>query len=360
MGKPQATQTTTKPGPRPLTGSAVVLTRHGGAEALEVRPWEVPPPGPREVRLRVEAAGVSFADLLICQGLHPERRPTPHVPGWDALGIVESVGEEVEGVTIGERVASLPIVGGWSEYANVPADRLVAVPATLAPTSAICLVFDYVVAYQMLTRMTAARRGDTVLFQGAGGGVGTAFLQIARELGVHVLGTDREAKRTHIEAHGGILLDFEHEDIIERCRELTGGCGVDYAFDGVGATARESLRALRPGGRLVWFGMITFLSRGARDWPKTAKTLANVGLVFAENLRPGGRRTSMYSIQTLARRHPDWYRQDLATLYAMLADGKLAPQIAAVLSLDEVPAALANLAGHGPPGKQAISVAASG
>jgi NADPH:quinone reductase-like Zn-dependent oxidoreductase len=175
---------------------------------------------------------------------------------------------------------------------------------------------------------------------------------------VRVLGTDTEAKRTHIEAQGAILLDFEHEDIIARCRELTGGRGVDYAFDGIGATARKSLRALRPRGRLVWFGMITFLSQGARDRPKTAKTLTNVALPFAENLRPGGRRTSMYSIQTLARRHPDWYRQDLATLYAMLADGKLAPQIAAVLSLDEVPAALANLAGHGPPGKQVISVAA--
>jgi NADPH2:quinone reductase len=335
------------------------LTRHGGAEALEVRPWEVAPPGPREVRIRVEAAGVSFADLLICQGLHPERRRTPHVPGWDALGIVESVGDEVERVRVGERVASLTIVGGWAEYANVPEDWVVPVPPTLTPTSAICLVFDYVVAYQMLTRSTPARRGDTVLFQGAGGGVGTAFMQIARQLGVRVLGTDREAKRTHIEAQGGILIDFEHEDVVERCRELTGGPGVDYAYDGIGATAPVSLRALRPGGRLVWFGMITFLSQGARDWRKTAKTLGNVALAFAENLRPSGKRTSLYSIQTLARRHPDWYRHDVATLFAMFADGKLAPQVATVLSLDEVPAALANLAGHGPPGKQVISVAPS-
>src|SRR5262249_21693030 len=145
----------------------------------------------------------------------------------------------------------------------------------------------------------------------------------------------------------------------ERCRELTGGPGVDYAYDGIGATAPVSLRALRPGGRLVWFGMITFLSQGARDWRKTAKTLGNVALAFAEDLRPSGKRTSLYSIQTLARRHPDWYRHDVATLFAMFADGKLAPQVATVLSLDEVPAALANLAGHGPPGKQVISVAPS-
>src|SRR6266545_5547362 len=146
----------------PLTGAAVVLTRHGGPISLEVRPWEVPPPGAQEVRVRVEAAGISFADLLICQGLHPERRRAPHVPGWDVVGIVESVGSEIVGVNVGERVASLPIVGGWAEHAVVPGAWVVPVPTTLAPTIAICLVFDYVVAYQMLTRSTAARRGDTV------------------------------------------------------------------------------------------------------------------------------------------------------------------------------------------------------
>ena len=343
--------------PGPLTGTAVVLTRHGGVEALEVRAWEVPPPGPHEVRVRVEAAGVSFADLLICQGVHPERRRTPHVPGWDVLGIVESVGSEVHRVTVGERVASLPIVGGWAEYAVIPGEWVVPVPATLPPMTAICLVFDYVVAYQMLTRSTAARCGDTVLFQGVGGGVGTAFMQIARQLGVRVLGTDREAKQAHTEAQGGVLIDYEHEDVATRCHELTSGRGVDYAYDGVGDTARTSLRALRPEGRLVWFGSITLLSRGARNWRSVAKTVANTALAFAGNLRPGGKRISLYSIQMLGRRHPDWYRDDLATLFAMLAEGKLAPQIAAVLPLDEAPAALARLAGHGPPGKQVIAVA---
>ena len=352
---PVAVTSVGKPGP--VIGNAVVLTRHGGPEALEVRPWEVPPPGSKEVRVRVEAAGISFADLLICHGLHPERRRTPHVPGWDVLGIVESVGSDVTGVRVGERVASLPIVGGWAEHAVVRADWVVPVPATLASTTAICVVFDYVVAYQMLTRSTEARRGDTVLLQGAGGGVGTAFMQVARELGVRVLGTDREAKRTHIEAQGGIPIDFEHEDVAARCRELTEGRGVDCAYDGIGASARTSLQALRPGGRLVWFGMVTLLSRGARDWRSSAKTLGNVALAFAGNLRPRGKRTSFYSIQVLGRRHPDWYRNDLATLLAMLAEGKLAPQIAAVLTLEEVPAALANLAGHGPPGKQVIAVA---
>jgi NADPH2:quinone reductase len=326
---------------------------------LEVRQWLVPPPGTHEVRVRVEAAGISFADLLICHGLHPERRPTPHVPGWDVVGVVESVGPKVVGVRVGERVASLSIVGGWAEYAVVPDAWVVPVPASLAPTTAICVAFDSVVAYQMLTRASSARGGDTVLLQGAGGGVGTAFMQVARHLGIRVLGTDRAAKRAHIEAQGGTLIDFEHDDVVERCRALTGGRGVDCAYDGIGATARTSLRALRPGGRLVWFGMITFLSRGERDWWSTAKTFGNIALAFAQNLRPGGKRTSLYSIQRLARRHPDWYREDLTKLMELLVEGKLTPHIAAVCSLDETPNALMNLAGHGPPGKQVIAVAAT-
>lgn len=247
-------------------------------------------------------------------------------------------------------------MGSWAHHVVVRGDWVVPGPPTVTPTAAVCMAFDYAVAYQMLTRSTRAHRGDTVLFQGVGGGVGTAFMQLARDLGVRTLGTDREAKRSHVETQG-TTIDFEREDVVQRCRAVTGGRGVDYAYDGIGGTARASLRALRPGGRLVWFGMITMLARGARDWPAGAKLLGTLAGVCATNLRPRGKRASPYSIQQLARRHPDWYREDVATLMGMLGDGRLAPQIAAVLALDEVPAALADLVGHGPPGKQVVAVA---
>jgi NADPH2:quinone reductase len=343
-----------------LSSTAVVATRHGGSEVLEVRPFEIAAPGPDEVRVRVEAAGISYADLLMCQGLHPERRRAPFVPGWDVVGEVESVGSEIRDFAIGDRVAALSIVGGWAEHAVLPGSLVAPVPPSLESTAAVCLVMDYIVAYQMLTRSTSVRRGDTVLIQGAGGGVGTAVMQLARRMGVRVLGTDRETKRSHVESEGGILIDFEHEDVVDRCQELTGGRGVDAAFDGIGSTARASLRAVCPGGQMVWFGMVTLLSGGARDLRRSARTVGNVAAVFAENLRLGGKRTSLYSIQKLARRHPDWYRNDLAALFAMLADGHINPRIAAVWKLDEVPTAIEALAvGGALPGKQVIVVAAS-
>ncbi|MDH3754834.1 MAG: zinc-binding dehydrogenase [Acidimicrobiia bacterium] len=338
--------------------TGVVVPRLGGPEVLVVRPWAVPAPAPDEVRVQVDAAGISFADLLICQGIHPERRKPPFVPGWDVVGEVDSVGSAVRDIAVGDRVAGLSIVGGWARHVVLPASRVVLLPHELEAEAAVCLVMDYIVAYQMLTRSASLKRGDTVLVQGAGGGVGTALMQVARALDVRVLGTDRERKRSHIEAQSGTLIDFETEDVVERCRELTGGRGVDVAFDGIGATARHSLQAVRPGGKLVWFGMVTMLTGGTRDLSKSAKTIGNVLPVFARNLVPGGKRTSLYSIQMLARKHPDWYREDLSILFGMLSRGEIDPTIAAVWKLDEVPAAAADMAAGALPGKQVINVAA--
>lgn len=339
-----------------VSGMGVVVPRLGGPEVLQVQQWDVPPPESEEVRVRVEAAGISFADLLVMQGVHPERRKPPFVPGWDVVGEVESVGSHVSHVAVGDRVAGLSIVGGWAEHAIVPGFRVVAVPDSVPATEAVCLVMDYIVAFQMLTRAASVQGGDTVLVQGAGGGVGTALMQVGRCLDVRVLGTDREQKRAHIEAAGGTLIDFETEEVVQRCRELTGGHGVDVAFDGIGTTARTSLKATRRGGTLVWFGMITMLSGGQRDFGKIAKTIGLAGPVFAHNLVPGGKRASLHHIQGLAEKHPDWYQEDLSTLLGMLVEGRIKPQIAAVWDLGDVPAATADLAQGAMPGKQVIAI----
>lgn len=341
----------------PMTTTGAVAVRHGGPEVLEVGPWMLPDPAPDDVRIRIEAAGISFADLLVMQGVHPERRKAPFVPGWDVVGEVEAIGSAVTDVAVGDRVAGLSIVGGWAQQVLVPAARVLPVPPSLESTRAVCLVMDYVVGYQMLTRLAHVQAGDTVLVQGAGGGVGTALMQLARTMGVWVLGTDRAGKRGHIEAAGATLIDFESEDVVARCRELTGGRGVEAGFDGIGTTALTTLEAIRRGGTLVWYGSITFLTEGRRDPRKIARTAATVAGAFAPNLLPGGKRTSFYSIQMLARKHPEWYRSDLGTLLDMLVAGEIDPQIAAVWKLDEVPTALAGFTHGARSGKQVIAVA---
>lgn len=335
---------------RTVPTTAVVACRHGGPEVLAVRPWSVPPPWPDHVVVRVEAAGVSHADLLVCQGLHPERRRAPFVPGWDVVGVVERVGPGVRSVEVGQRVAGLTIVGAWAQHAPLRASWAVPVPAGVASTDAVCLVMDYVVAHQMLTLSGRAAAGSTILVQGVGGGVGTALLQLAARQGVRVLGTDHGARRAHVESLGGTLVDIDREDVPARCRDLTAGRGVDAAFDGIGATVRQSWQALAPEGRLIWFGMASFLAGGRTDPAGTARTLAAALPLLAH----GSPRASLYSIQTTARRHPERYRHDLAMLLELLDRGEIAPTVSRVVELEQVPEALAALARHEVTGKQVI------
>ena len=147
---------------------------------LEVVEEDLPNPRPGEVRLKVLAAGVSYPDVMMRRGIHPEARRPPFTPGWDVVGTVDVLGEGVEAVPPGATVAAMPIVGGYAEYLCLPATELVRVPPQLDPAEAVCLILNYVTAYQMLHRSAQAKPGETALVHGAAGGVGTALLQLER------------------------------------------------------------------------------------------------------------------------------------------------------------------------------------
>jgi NADPH2:quinone reductase len=146
---------------------------------LELVEDDLPNPRPGEVRLKMLAAGVSYPDVMMCQGIHPEARRPPFTPGWDVVGAVDGLGEGVEAVPLGATVAATPIVGGYAEYLCLPATELVRVPPQLDPGEAVCLILNYVTAYQMLHRSARARPGETALVHAAAGGVGTALLRLA-------------------------------------------------------------------------------------------------------------------------------------------------------------------------------------
>ena len=333
----------------------VVATARGGAEVVAVQPVRIDEPAVDEVRVKVEAAGISHADLLMMQGVHPERRRPPFVPGWDVVGVVDRVGSGVDAFRVGDRVAALTISGGWAELAVAPAARTVVVPDGLDPAEAVCAVMDGVVAYQMLTRTAAVNPGDVVLVQGGGGGVGTALLHMASALGVQVLATDRASKREALEARGATAIDFEREDVVERCRNLTNDQGVNAVFDGVGRTMADSYAALDPTGTVVLYGLTGFLRAGRRNLRGILATTTAGAAVLLRSLLPGNRRrVQIYSIQKLAQAHPDWYRADLAAVLAMLADGRLEPFRPKTVTAEQISGAMADLAAGTATGKQVL------
>lgn len=234
-----------------------------------------------------------------------------------------------------EIVAALPIVGGYSEILYLPEEELVRVPPGIDPAEAVSLVLNYVTAYQMLHRTARVRGDQTVLVHSAAGGVGTALLELGKIAGLGMYGTASPEKHATVRELGAVPIDYKHRDFVRVLDELEPD-GVDAVFDGIGGMHLiRSLRTLRRGGRLVGYGLGSTAAKGRQSrWAIAASSLAWLW-AFSFNLIPGYRRVSLYSIQTLKRRRPSWFRHDLEELLALLSAGRVRPVVAERLPLGE-------------------------
>jgi len=311
----------------------VVIAEHGRPELLQVVEDELVEPGPDEVRVRVLAAGVAWADVMMRTGLYPGKLPpTPFTPGYDIAGRVDRMGEGVAEFDAGQPVAAITKFCGYAEFINVPARNLVPVPEGLDPARVTCLPLNYLTAYQILTRFARVRPGERVLIHGAAGGVGSAFLQLGRLEGLELYGTASRQKHAFVREYGGVAIDYQNEDFVERVYELTGD-GVDAVFDPIGGShLRLSFGALRPGGRLIAYGERAIVGVGSHDAAEAQeheKFLANWRSIASD------RSVQWFEVYDNVISHPDWYREDMATLIDLLAQERVDPVIAERFRLDE-------------------------
>jgi NADPH:quinone reductase len=289
----------------------------------------------------VLAAGVSLPDVMAREGIHPETPPVPFTPGWDVVGVVDRLGEGVSGIEPGQTVAAMPIHGGYSEFVCLPQSELIPAPQGVSPAEAVSLILNYITAYQMLHRSAKVRPGQRVLIHGAAGGVGSALLQLAGLAGVERYGTCSSRGASAVSELGGIPIDYRNQDFVKEIHRLTGH-GVDVVFDGIGgAHIWRSRKALRPGGKVVAYGLTGSLQDGRlASGPGGRRHRFRGVAVFALYivggwLAPGRKRVVPYSIQTLKRLKPDFFRQDLITLFSLLKDRKIKPLIAQCLPVAE-------------------------
>ena len=229
----------------------VVISRHGTPDVLEMREGPDPTPAAGEVRIRVRAAGINFADVLARLGLYPDAPRPPCVVGYEVAGTIDAVGASVTGFDSGDRVVALTRFGGYADVVTVPIEQVFHFPDLLSDAEAAAVPVNYLTAGLALYRMAALTPGETVLIHNAGGGVGIAAIQLARLRRAVVLGTASAGKHAALRSFGvEHVIDCRAADVAQAVKEITKGRGVDVILDPIGGRSfLTSYRMLAPLGR---------------------------------------------------------------------------------------------------------------
>ncbi len=243
----------------------VWITKAGSPEVLQVREAPDPTPQAGEVRVRVEASGINFADLMARMGIYPDAPKLPCVVGYEVAGTVDAVGSGVTEFEIGQPVLAITHFGGYSDVVCVPAWQVFLRPVQMSAQEGAALLINYVTAYQLLVVMGALRRGDRVLIHSAAGGVGLAALEICRIHGAETLGLAASSKHDFLRARGlDYALDSHSDEWPEKVQQVTQGAGVHIILDAQGGPNwKRNYALLAPTGRLLVFGASS-LAQGSR------------------------------------------------------------------------------------------------
>src|SRR5258705_2638267 len=246
----------------------VVIPRHGNADVFEMRESPDPVPGDGQVRIRVRAAGINFADILARIGLYPDAPKPPVVVGYEVAGVVDAVGNGVTNPNVGDRVVALTRFGGYSDCVVVPASKAYAIPDRLSDAEAAAVPVTYLTAAIALYRMAALTAGETVLVHNAGGGLGIAATQLARLRRATVIGTASIGKHDALRSFGvDHAIDYRHGDVEAEVKRLTRGRGGDVILDPIGGPSfGASYRMLAPLGRLVMLGISSMAGEKRNAW----------------------------------------------------------------------------------------------
>ncbi len=234
---------------------AIRVHRTGGPEVLQLEELPTPRPGAGEALVRVEAAGVNFIDVYVRTGAYGGEMPM--TPGSEGAGVVEAVGDGVNDVRVGQRVAWAAVPGSYATHAVARADRLVPVPDGVSTLDAGAAMLQGMTAHYLSHATFPLKRGDACLVHAAAGGVGLLLVQMAKRAGARVFGTVSTEAKAALAREAGLdeVVFYTREPFDEVVRARTGGRGLDVVFDSVGAaTFDKSLLCLRPRGMMVLFG----------------------------------------------------------------------------------------------------------
>lgn len=245
------------------------ITKAGQPEVLQGKELPTPTLGSGEVRVRVEAAGVNFADVMGRMGVYPDAPPLPYVPGYEVAGTIDMVGQGVANIKEGDKVFALTRFGGYSDVICVPHQQVFKRLDWMTAQHGAALPVNYLTAYIMLIVMGSVRPGDRVLIHGAAGGVGLAALDICNILGAETFGTASPQKHDFLRNKGlHHPIDYRNYDYERVINDITARRGVQVILDPLGGVHwKKNYRLLMPTGRLIHFGISSIAPGKRRSWP---------------------------------------------------------------------------------------------
>ncbi len=314
------------------------ITRAGPPEVLQVREAPDPAPGAGEVRIRVEASGINFADIMGRMGVYPDLPPIPVVPGYEVGGRIDVVGPGVDQSWMGRDVIAMTRFGGYADVVCAPLKQVFPRPAALSALEGAAIPVNYFTAWQLVVVMGALKADETVLIHSAGGGVGIAATQIARHIGARVIGTASAAKHGELRALGvDHLIDYRTEDFETRTREITGGRGVELILDAVGGESwKKGYRVLAPTGRLAMFGASSLASGKQRSLLSLVSMLAKTPWFQFNPLRLMNANKGVFGVNLgHLWGEIDRLRQWGDALLELAAKGVIKPKLAASFKFDD-------------------------
>lgn len=318
------------------------ITRTGPPEVLTLKEDRDPEPGARELRVRVKASGVNFADIMARTGVYPDAPKLPAVIGYEVSGEIDKIGSQVDHHKVGDKVIAICRFGGYSDTVVVPQSQVYALPKEMSFEQGAAMPVNYLTAYQALVVMGSLKADEWVLIHSIGGSVGFAAIDLCEIFGAKIIGTASASKHDMLRKRGvQHLIDYRTQDFEKEVKRITGGHGVHLILDAVGGDSwAKSFRSLAPTGRLVIFGASSLAKGKGKNWPEMLKvafsipwlTMNPLNLINQNKAILGVNLGHMWGeeqgIRTWGNQILQWY-----------SEGKIHPQVDKSFPFDEAAAA---------------------
>jgi len=319
------------------------INSFGDASVIKQQQTTIKSPGTGEVQLRIQATGLSMADVLIRRGVYLDIRKPHVITGYEAIAVIEAMGTGVSkshpSLTIGTQVALMTLTGNNAHYRNVSANEVVILPEQLPPAlmpEAAALMLNYVTAYQMIHRqkLTWATKSkpQRILIHSAAGGVGSALIQLLKPLDVQLWGTASPHNHQRLLEQSVVAIDYHTQNVAHVCQQAG---GMDIVFDGIGGRhLAESKRCLTPTGQLIFYGMTELITGNQPSKLQFSNYIIRTAWYLLKSKLTKNIR--FYSITDTRKKHPDWFVEDFNKVFELYRTGVIKPELAPVLPMSKI------------------------